>query len=60
MGSGCAWHSPSSPALPHRSEAPRYFQRRIIPGGTSPPEPADTTPFSLDLVGGSQFPARLW
>lgn len=25
-GSGCAWHSPSSPPLPHRSEASRYFQ----------------------------------
>lgn len=60
-GSGCAWHSPSSPPLPHRSEASRYFQRSIIPGGTSPPEPADTTPFSsLDLVGGSQRPTRPW
>ena len=58
MGSGCARHSPSPLPLTHGSEVPRYFQCRIIPGGTSPPEPADT-PSSLPWtwwVGPSTLP----
>ena len=60
MGSGCARRSPSPPPLTHGSGVPWYFRHRIIPGGISPPEPADT-PRSLPWtwwVGPSTLPTR--